>query len=569
MSERIAALVVPGFPVAALVRAEPELRGVPLVVCRTRSRGGSGRVVPHAEVIAVSREAARAGARCGATVAQNMIACADLVVRPADPCAEQSARDALLDAAASISPRLEWVEPVWGRSSTSPRARHADAVLGGIRASRADCAEVLIDVAGTAGHFASENGLLAALAERARRCGFAAGLAVAEGRATARVAGHIAATRLEALVVPRGAGEVAAWLAPHPLDVLRPLLSTQKRDERELWGMLRRLGLERVGDLCRLPRDGLATRLGPAAALLWRIASGEDSSVLCPGRPREVFAEAIRLDYPVDSLETLLLVMGGLLERLCARLETRALTTREINLALGLSDGAALPRRLAAASPTRETRTWMRLLRTLLETDPPPDAVEEIAISAMPERPRAAQLDFFQRTGALPAALDDVLARVATFCGERGLGRPTPPLDHRPESWRLLPFVAGGGQGAGGRRSAEPLGSGPAEDQRHAAAAEAALEIPSALARPLGLRVCRPPSAVEVGLDRGEPAWVRAEGFGGRVVIASGPWRLDTAWWSDEPCRRDYYDVQLSDGGIYRLFEERARGGWFVDGIYD
>ena len=568
MSERIAALVVPRFPVAALVRAEPELRGVPLVVCRSSSRGGSSRVVPHAEVIAVSREAARAGARCGATVAQNMNACADLVARPADPCAEHSARDALLDAAASISPRLEWVEPDGGGSSASPRVRRADAVLGGMRAGRADCAEVLIDVAGTTGHFASENGLLAALAERARRCGFEAGLAVAEGRATARVAGHIASARLEALVVPRGAGAVAAWLAPHPLDILRPLLSAQKRDERELWGMLRRLGLERVGDLCRLPRDGLATRLGPAAVVLWRIASGEDSSVLCPGRPREVFTEATRLDYPVDSLEILLLAMGGLLERLCARLETRALTTRELDIALGLSDGATVPRRLAAAAPTRETRTWQRLLRGLLETDPPPGAVEEIAISAVPERPRAGPLDFFQRKEALPGALDDVLARVATLCGERGLGRPRPPLDHRPESWRLLPFVAGSGQGAGGARGGAAHGGGRAEAQIYAAA-EAALEIPSALARPLGLRVLRPPSAVEVELDRGEPAWVRAESFGGRVVIASGPWRLDTAWWSDEPCRRDYYDIQLSDGGIYRLFAERTHGGWFVDGVYD
>jgi hypothetical protein len=35
-------------------------------------------------------------------------------------------------------------------------------------------------------------------------------------------------------------------------------------------------------------------------------------------------------------------------------------------------------------------------------------------------------------------------------------------------------------------------------------------------------------------------------------------------------CRRDYYDVQLSDGGIYRLYRDLTdTGSWYVDGCYD
>ena len=32
---------------------------------------------------------------------------------------------------------------------------------------------------------------------------------------------------------------------------------------------------------------------------------------------------------------------------------------------------------------------------------------------------------------------------------------------------------------------------------------------------------------------------------------------------------RDYYDVALEDGGVYRLLRDLRSGEWYVDGIYD
>jgi hypothetical protein len=55
----------------------------------------------------------------------------------------------------------------------------------------------------------------------------------------------------------------------------------------------------------------------------------------------------------------------------------------------------------------------------------------------------------------------------------------------------------------------------------------------------------------------------------GRVKVASGPWNLEESWWSEEPVERDYWDVELSDGGLYRVFRHRGSGEWFADGIYD
>jgi len=55
----------------------------------------------------------------------------------------------------------------------------------------------------------------------------------------------------------------------------------------------------------------------------------------------------------------------------------------------------------------------------------------------------------------------------------------------------------------------------------------------------------------------------------GRVRIASGPWRLEEGWWSRDPVDRDYWDLELADGGIYRLYRERRSAQWYADGIYD
>jgi hypothetical protein len=32
---------------------------------------------------------------------------------------------------------------------------------------------------------------------------------------------------------------------------------------------------------------------------------------------------------------------------------------------------------------------------------------------------------------------------------------------------------------------------------------------------------------------------------------------------------RDEWDVSLSDGAIYRLFQDRENDGWFIDAIVD
>ena len=57
--------------------------------------------------------------------------------------------------------------------------------------------------------------------------------------------------------------------------------------------------------------------------------------------------------------------------------------------------------------------------------------------------------------------------------------------------------------------------------------------------------------------------------IGGRVRVASGPWELEEQWWSKERTERDYWDIELDDGGLYRIYRERLSERWYADGVYD
>ena len=96
---RLACLYVPDFELAALLRAQPELRDESVAIAN-----GQG---PRAKILAVSAAAARCGAASGLTVAQATTLDARLIVRQTATDTLRAAQAALCDAAESFSPRVE------------------------------------------------------------------------------------------------------------------------------------------------------------------------------------------------------------------------------------------------------------------------------------------------------------------------------------------------------------------------------------------------------------------------------------------------------------------------------
>lgn len=515
--KRTVCLCVPRFAVAALRRAEPELRGAPLVLARSgRASAADGLVVDFSE------EAERRGVRRGMTLAQALAAGgpggADVLVRPLDAAAQGSARRALLEVARSMAPRVEWAPPAEDGTQF-----------------------VFVDGAGLERVFGSMGGVAASLSARAEHVGFSAGVAIADLPETAAIAAEVAARRGgETLLVP--AGRDRQWLASLPMQALRP--------SEEAGALLGELGVRQVGELTRLAREEVATRLGREGLRLHAVACGEGGRRLRP-EPEEVeIAEAVQPDWGVDSLEALLFLLRGVLERLLRRLEVRSLAVAGMELYLTTQGGAPVVVDIGVQAPTREAATLLRLLRHALEGKPPPAAVEEAVLKVREGHMRAEQMDLFRPAAPPPEQLGVLLAQLASFCGEGRVGRPVAPAGHRSEAIAMAPFAP----------PAAPRVEGP--QARHPAGLRGA-----------ALRAVRPARLLQVEEEGGRPLRVFGSGFSDLVDACSGPWRLDTEWWREPICRRDYFDVELRGGGFLRIFRELrsglSAGSWFLDGVYD
>src|SRR5439155_1747965 len=137
--------------------------------------------------------------------------------------------------------------------------------------------------------------------------------AAAEGRTAARVAA-LNATEPVTVIPP---GEERAALAAAPLAVLG--LAPDLAVTLEGWGV------RTVGALAALPRDGLAMRLGPAGLRTHDLALGLDRDPFAAWTPPAFWDEAQGLEWEIDSLGALTIVLAAVLERLCTRLVAASL----------------------------------------------------------------------------------------------------------------------------------------------------------------------------------------------------------------------------------------------------
>ena len=534
---RIACLLVPMFPLAARLRSEPQLLGAAAAVV-----AGNGSA---ARVLAATREARKAGVRAGQTLPQARALLPGLVARARDAVSEAAAREALLDAAGRFSPRVE-------DGGEGMAFADVDHVRGDAARRTPPCPpdtleSLLLD---------REHDLGRALIAAAKKEGLPARCGLASSKLAARVAASLThkLARTDALdpdspcVVPPG-GE-AAFLAPLPLTRLAP--------EVGLASTLARWGLATVGDFARLPASEIAGRLGEAGRALHDVARGLDPKPLVPRQPPPGFTEGMDLEWPLVTLEPFLGMAEAALERLVARLSAHALGCVKLEIDLRLEPDGRDVRALALPAPTRDAKTLLSLVRLDLERRPPGAAVAGFAFTAQPDAPRPGQLTLFGPAEISPDRLATALARLFALLGEGRVGSPRTVDGHLPERFALVPW--------------EP--PPPPVERRPPRAGRGLLAV----------RVLRPPLPLEVLVDGNghrvpsRPASLKAlaseaikgmPDLRGAVRVASGPWHLEEAWWSDAPVAREYWDVELSSGPLCRIYRDTASGDWFADGVYD
>jgi protein ImuB len=415
--------------------------------------------------------------------------------------------------------------------------RAAEAALADLGASFSPRVEptgnaIALDVSDLGRLFESESQIANALYVGARKLGLAVRVGVAGDKRTARIAARAGEVQVVA------AGQAAAFLAPLPVELLEPSPETLLT--------LQRWGVRRIGELESLPPDGLALRLGAEGAELARVARGEAEIPLNARAEAITFEEGIDFEYPVENVEPLLFILRRLLENLTARLACRALASGDLGMTLKLSPRGRDVRVVPVAAPTRDVGTLLGLVRLALESSPPPAAVESLMIRTTPARTRPAQLGLFTPAGPSPDKLASTLARLSVLVGEGRVGAPALQDRHLPDAYTLRPFAA--------PRVAPRCNEAPASGDD---------------LRQLALHALRPPLQAEARLDRGELRYVTsAGGVAGQVLAAAGPFRVRDGWWQ-QYIVRDYYDVQLSDGAVYRLFHDLQEDSWHIDGCYE
>ena len=528
MPSRIACVLVPLFPLAARLRSEPDLAGEAVAIL-----AGDGQA---ARVVAASKPARRAGVRSGLPLREARALLPRLIARASDAECERSAQEALLEAAETVSPRLEDGGP-------------------GI---------AYLDVDGLELYFGfSEKTLAASLSAAAEGAGLPARVGVAAGKLAARVA---AESPESPVVVPSG-GE-AAFLAPLPL--ARLALPEEIAETLERWG------LARVGDFAALSEGEVTARFGEAGRRLHETARGIDPRPLVPRSIPPVFSEGMELEWPFVAVEPFLFVARTALERLAGRLAAHALACARLEFSLTLDPEGVDGRAIDLPAPTRDVKTLLTLVRLDLEARPPGAPVHGFRFVAHPDRPRQAQLSLFGPAALSPEQLATCIARLVARLGEERVGQPSAVDGHRPERFALiayappappeLPPAPRAGRGLLAVRVLRPAVpidvDGEEGSPRRIAAAD---PWPSSLDP-----VSRSESAAKATGDTTRPREPeKAKRIEGSVRVASGPWRVEEKWWSEEAIAREYWDVELSDGGLYRIFRDARNGAWFADGIYD
>ena len=385
----------------------------------------------------------------------------------------------------------------------------------------------------------------------------------------------IAPTQTTALLLTRSnaaltvvTADESTALAPLPLQFLQQHVAAMQgtavlrrdraKEVEDDFAVLRRWGLQTLGELAALPAADLSARMGQAGLALQQLARGRDPGPLVPDPGVRRFIERMELEWPIDALEPLSFVLARLLDPLSSALERAGRAAASIRLHLRLVDRTTHERVLQLPAPLRDPRVLRTLLLLDLESHAPPAAVDAVSIEADPAPGRVIQYSLLERALPSTETLATLMARLGALVGESRCGSPHLPDTHRPDAFALERFNPSSSASPPHLRSHVVSARYGGQAQRPAPC----------------FRRFRPPVAVRVTVTRGRPVHLAIDRRGmpgGDIVQAAGPWRSSGAWWDIEnrPWDRDEWDAELADGSVCRLFHDRRSGVWFLDGIFD
>jgi protein ImuB len=505
MTERYACVDVKEFPLQALLRLRPELQSKPIAVLDGEP--------PFEQVCSLNGAALNLGIALGMTRLE-MEMFPNALVLPRSRAEEAAARAALLECAGGFSPRVE------DQSSDSDFT-------------------CVIDIAGTETLFGSPDALGESLLKKTQALCIRASIAISSNfhASMCLARGHRKCAGIR--VVPRGM-ECAA-LAPLPLTVLD--LSPEHAETFAMWG------ITTLGELANLKETELIARLGQPGKEMRLLARGEAPHLFRAIEAGLALEERMELDSPVELLDSLLFILGVMLDQLIVRAQSRILALASITLQLDLEGSTAHTRTVRPALPNNDRKLWLKLIHLDLQAHPPQAAILGLSLSAQPGSTSKVQLGLFSPQVPEPMRLDVTLARIRSIVGEGCAGQVVLKDTHRPEAFRVEPF---------------------------AVPSSTALDAKPVMQR-IAMRQLRPAETVTVTVRNRQPDSFIFREKRYTVERAYGPWSSGGDWWRPTLWSLEQWDlVARADNAASQatwlcccLTRDLTQEHWQVEALYD
>ena len=341
-----------------------------------------------------------------------------------------------------------------------------------------------------------------------------------------KVHAGLAALGFEAAMAFAPTARAAYWRAAgggEALEALPVSVTGLQADDLEF---LAGLGARTLGDVMRLPREGVARRLGPGLIESIDRALGRACEPREFFTPPERFAQRLELPAQVTEAPSALFAARRLLEQLEGFLAARQAGVREFRLLLFHLDAAPTEVRVGLASASRGAEHFTRLLLERLQRTALPAPIEAVQLEAADLEALAGKSgDFFGGPGEDGEAWLQLVERLQARLGNEAVHRLGLRDDHRPE--RAFHLVA--------------LTEKKSEQEKNQPAGP----------RPLWL------------LE--EPRRLAEDDF----VLLAGPERIESGWWDGAEAQRDYFIARTGEHSLAWIYREHAgAGGWFVHGFF-
>ncbi|WCM26944.1 DNA polymerase Y family protein [Sphingomonas sp. QA11] len=485
-------------------------------------------------VAATSHAAHLLGIRAGMAVTQARAQVPDLDIRPADPEGDRADLERL-----AITAARRW-SPIVALSGEDG---------------------LFIELTGTAHLFGGEERMARRIVRLLARLGVRARIAVADTTGAAwALARHGRQPQDGVTICPPGTQHDA--IAPLPIAALRV--------EPAAIELLKRLGVETIGQLAAMPRAPLARRFGKALVLRLDQAGGRIGEPLDPVVPPGHIAVIQRFAEPIATAEAIEHWLAHLMPRLVTALAQAGRGARAIELVADRIDGVPQRLRIGLARPNRDPAHLLRLIVRRIEEIAPGYGIDALALHVRRADPLG-PLPVEERLEETPADIAPLVDTLANRIGETRLWRSRPVESDVPErSVEPAPALDPPG------RPAAPLKPG---DVRRLDRTPDLHPWHPRWPRPV--RMLRRPELLDhviAEMPDHPPRRFTWRGTTHKVVRADGPERVNGEWWkraTERDSVRDYFRVEDEAGQRFWLFRrgdgERTETGdlaWFMHGAF-